>query len=308
MDQDGREYHRPALADEVVELMAPVMPGLVVDATFGGGGHTRRILREFGDAVRVLAVDRDPNALTNLPAGGQVVGIEGNFGDLAQILTSHLSEPPAAVLFDFGVSSHQLDEASRGFSYHQEGPLDMRMGRDTDLTADEIVNHWPVDDLADIIRRYGEEPMAGRIARAIVAARPIESTARLSTVIADAMPAARRRAGHPARRTFQAIRMAVNAELDAIKSGLDQAIELVRPGGRIITIAYHSLEDRIVKNRFAAGATGCICPPGLPVCGCGRTAELRILTRKPIRASEAEVASNRRARSAILRAAEKVAA
>ena len=305
MDQDGTNYHTPALVDEVVELMAPVMPGLVVDATFGGGGHSRRLIEEFGDRVQVIGVDRDPEALAN--AGG-ITTVEGNFADLAGLIEPHIAEPPAAVLFDFGVSSHQLDVATRGFSYHQEGPLDMRMGRDTELTADEVVNTWSVTELTDVIRRYGEEPMASRIAAAIVAARPIESTARLSTVIAEAMPAARRRAGHPARRTFQAIRMAVNAEIGAIESGLDQAIEMVRPGGRVIAISYHSLEDRVVKTRFARGATGCICPPGLPVCGCGRTAELRLLTRKPIRASAAEVEVNRRARSATLRAAEKVAA
>jgi 16S rRNA (cytosine1402-N4)-methyltransferase len=184
----------------------------------------------------------------------------------------------------------------------------MRMGPDALVTASEIVNTWPVGDIASLIRRYGEEPLAARIAAAIVAARPIESTTRLSTVIAEAMPAARRRAGHPARRVFQALRIAVNAELEAIARGLDQAIEMVRPGGRVVAISYHSLEDRIVKSRFAAGATGCVCPPGMPVCGCGRSAELRILTRRPVRASSEEIALNRRARSAVLRAAEKVAA
>jgi 16S rRNA (cytosine1402-N4)-methyltransferase len=184
----------------------------------------------------------------------------------------------------------------------------MRMGPDADVTASQIVNEWPEDDLARIIREYGEDRLATRIARAIVRARPIDSTARLSTVVAEATPAARRRAGHPARRTFQAIRIAVNAELDAIASGLDQAIELVREGGRVAAISYHSLEDRIVKRRFAEGATGCVCPPDLPVCGCGQSAELRLLTRKPIRPTPHEVESNRRARSATLRAAERLAA
>lgn len=311
MDQDGKRnedaYHHPVLVEEVTRLMAPVVPGVVVDATFGGGGHTRRLLDEYGENVRIIAIDRDPDALQNATDLG-VMSVLGNFAELKNLVSSQTEEAPAAVLFDFGVSSHQLDEPQRGFSYHDEGPLDMRMGPDADLTASQIVNEWPEDALARIIREYGEDRLATRIARAIVRARPIDSTARLSTVIAEATPAALRRAGHPARRTFQAIRIAVNAELDAIASGLDQAIELVRVGGRVVAISYHSLEDRIVKRRFARGATGCVCPPDLPVCGCGRSAELRLLTRKPIRPTAEEVESNRRARSATLRAAERLAA
>ena len=299
-------FHRPVLVEEVVELMAPVLPGVVVDATFGGGGHTRRMLDEFGDEVNVIGIDRDPEAVAQA-TGLRAHVVEGNFGDLADVVSNATDQPISGVLFDFGVSSHQLDEAERGFSYHQEGPLDMRMGPDAALSADEIVNEWPVEDIARVIRRYGEEPMARRIARAIAAARPIDSTATLSTVIADAMPAARRRAGHPARRTFQAIRIAVNGELEAVASGVEQAVDLVRTGGRVVAISYHSLEDRIVKQHFAEKARGCTCPPDLPVCGCGNTAEVRILTRKPIRASDEEIAVNHRARSAVLRAVEKVA-
>ena len=311
MDQDGKRsadgYHRPVLVEEVVKLMAPALPGVVIDATFGGGGHAQRLLDEYGESVRLLAIDRDPDALENARELG-VAAVQGNFAELQRLVSDHIEEPPAAVLFDFGVSSHQLDQPERGFSYHDEGPLDMRMGPDAGVTADEIVNQWPEDELARIIAEYGEDRLARRIARAIVRARPIDSTARLSTVVAEATPAALRRAGHPARRTFQAIRIAVNAELEAIASGLDQAIELIRAGGRVVAISYHSLEDRIVKRRFAAGATGCVCPPDLPVCGCGRSAELRVLTRKPIRPTAEEVESNRRARSAILRAAERLAA
>lgn len=311
MDQDGKKsedgFHRPVLVEEVTRLMGPVVPGVVVDATFGGGGHSKRLLDEYGESVRIVAIDRDPEALENARELG-VTAVQGNFAELKEIVSEHLDEAPAAVLFDFGVSSHQLDQPHRGFSYHDEGPLDMRMGPDADVKAAQIVNEWSEDDLTRIIRDYGEERLARKIARAIIRSRPIDSTARLSTVIADAMPAARRRAGHPARRTFQALRIAVNAELDAIATGLDQAIDLVRVGGRILAISYHSLEDRIVKRRFAEGATGCICPPDLPVCGCGRSAELRLLTRKPIRPSAEEVESNRRARSAILRAAERLAA
>lgn len=310
MNQDRDEtehgYHRPVMVEEVVELLAPVLPGVVVDATFGGGGHTRRMLDEFGDDVTVIALDRDPEAVANA-AGMRATVIEANFAELGSAVRGATSEPVSGVLFDFGVSSRQLDEAARGFSYHEEGPLDMRMGPDARHSADEIVNRWSRDDLARVIRRYGEEPLANRIADAIVAARPIDSTAALSTVIAEAMPAARRRAGHPARRTFQAIRIAVNEELEAIAEGVSQAIDLVRQGGRVVAISYQSLEDRIVKRAFADRAKGCTCPPDLPVCVCGDTAEVRILTRKPLRPATSEVESNRRARSARLRAIEKVA-
>jgi 16S rRNA (cytosine1402-N4)-methyltransferase len=310
MDQDrnGEQagYHRPVLVDEVVELMAPVVPGVVVDATFGGGGHTRRMLDEFGDEVTVIAIDRDPEAVANA-AGLPVTVVQGNYGNLAEIISSQGSPEVSGVLFDFGVSSHQLDEADRGFSYRQEGPLDMRMGPDAEIDASVIVNEWPVGELTRVIREFGEEPLARRIAQAIVASRPIDSTATLSTVIAQAMPAARRRAGHPARRTFQAIRIAVNDELRSVDTGINQALDLVRPGGRVIAISYHSLEDRIVKRAFAERSAGCTCPPDLPVCGCGNTAQVRVLTRRPIRASSAEIEDNNRARSAALRAVEKVA-
>ena len=303
-DSDG--YHRPVMVDEVVELLAPVMPGVVVDATFGGGGHTRRLLDEFGEDVTVVGIDRDPDAVANA-AGLAATVIQGNFADLDGLVRAVTKEPVAGVLFDFGVSSHQLERAERGFSYRTEGPLDMRMGPDARVSAAQIVNEYDMSELARIIRELGEEPHARRIARAIVAARPIESTAMLSTVIARAMPAARRRAGHPARRTFQAIRIAVNSELEAVAGGVAKAIDLVRPGGRVVAISYHSLEDRIVKTEFARRAKGCTCPPDLPVCGCGNTTEVRILTRKPLRASAAEIESNNRARSAVLRAVEKVA-
>ena len=300
------EYHRPVLAEVVVELMAPVLPGVVVDATFGGGGHTRRMLDEFGDEVTVIAMDRDPEALANA-RGLRATVIEANFAEIDTVVAAVTDEPISGVLFDFGVSSHQLDEPVRGFSYHREGPLDMRMGPDATLSAAEIVNEWPADEIARILREYGEEPLARRLARAIVAARPIDSTATLSTVIADAMPAARRRAGHPARRTFQAIRIAVNAELEAVAAGVSKSVDLVRPGGRVVAISYHSLEDRIVKQEFNARARGCTCPPDLPVCACGNTADVRVLTRKPVRAGAEEIAINNRARSAVLRAVEKVA-
>lgn len=300
-------YHQPVLVDEVVELMAPVLPGAVVDATFGGGGHSRRLLDEFGEDVNLIAIDRDPEAVANADDLG-VTAIQGNFADFARIVASATESPIVGVLFDFGISSHQVDEARRGFSYRHDGPLDMRMGPDAALTAGTVINEWAEADLARVIRRYGDEPMAKRIARAIVESRPHVSTRQVATVIAAAFPAARRRAGHPARRTFQAIRIVVNDELAAIADGLDQAIATLTPSGRVIAISYHSLEDRIVKRRFAEGAVDCVCPPDLPVCGCGRAAELKVLTRKPVSPTEEEIATNKRARSARLRAAEKVAA
>jgi 16S rRNA (cytosine1402-N4)-methyltransferase len=241
--------------------------------------------------------------------------VAGNFADLGSIVAGAAADgepadlPPASglagVLLDVGVSSHQLDAAGRGFSYRKPGPLDMRMGPDASRHAAEIVNGWDVRELAGVLRRYGEERHARRIAEAIVAARPVSDTAHLAAVVAAAVPAAARRRKHPARTVFQAIRIAVNDELDALEHALDDAIRLLRPGGRVAVIAYHSLEDRIVKRRLAAGATGCVCPPDLPVCSCGRTAELRLLTRRPIRPAEQEIAANPRARSARLRAAEK---
>jgi 16S rRNA (cytosine1402-N4)-methyltransferase len=232
--------------------------------------------------------------------------VAGNFADLAAIGEEEGADEIDGAVFDLGVSSHQLDVGERGFSYRRRGPLDMRMGPDASLTADDLVNRWTEQDLARIIRRFGEERHAGRIAAAIVAARPIGDTADLADVVAGAVPARSRRSGHPARRTFQALRIAVNDELGALTAGLDVAVRMLRPGGRLIVISYHSLEDRIAKRRFVAGARGCICPPDLPVCGCGRTAELRVLTSTPVAPTPEEVEANPRARSARLRAVEKV--
>lgn len=295
MDQS---YHQPVMADTVVDLFRPVPDGLIVDATYGGGGHAVRIAEELGREV--LGLDRDPDAEG---------AVRSNFRDLAQVLGERGIERIAGILFDLGVSSHQLDEPARGFSFRSPGPLDMRMGPDATAEAGSLVNTMPERALADLIRRYGEERFARRIASAIVAHRPVRDTTELAEIVKEAIPAATRRTGgHPARRTFQALRIAVNDELDALREGLDAGIAALEPGGRCVVISYHSLEDRIVKRRFVEGAQGCTCPPDLPVCGCGRTAELRILTRKPLSADPEEIARNPRARSARLRAAEKVAA
>lgn len=307
-EADGDSYHLPVLASEVVEVFKPLTSGVVVDATFGGGGHARRLLDELDEGIRMVGIDRDPDALANAESmkDERLTVLKGNFGDMRLLLTEAGVSQPVGFLFDLGVSSHQFDRPERGFSYRNDGPLDMRMGPDAPYDADEIVNTWDRRRLADTIRRFGEERLAGRIADAIVRARPIRSTGHLAEVIADATPAALRRRGHPARRTFQAIRIAVNAELEMLAQGLDDALELLAPGGRCAVISYHSLEDRIVKRRFAVGASGCVCPPDLPVCACDASAELRVLTRRPIEPGPDEVEANPRSRSARLRAVEKL--
>lgn len=303
----GRDYHVPVMADRVEHWLAPV-GGLIVDATFGGGGHSR-VLLDANESIRILALDRDPDAGHEAAEMGPRLRFRlADFRDLETVLTEEECDAIDGALFDLGVSSHQLDVGERGFSYRNAGPLDMRMGPDAPVDARTIVNEWDERDIARILRVYGEERHAGRIARAIVDGRPIDDTARLAGVVADAMPArSRRTGGHPARRTFQALRIAVNDELAALTDALDVAVRMLRPGGRIAVISYHSLEDRIVKRRFAAGATGCTCPPDFPVCACGNVAELRLLNRGGETPTEIEIERNPRARSARLRVAEKAA-
>lgn len=301
MHQDT--YHTPVMLEAVVDLLAVTPPGVIVDATYGGGGHARAIARSRAD-VRVLGIDRDPDVPVD-----EIEVRAGSFGELDAILDEAGVSGLVGALFDLGVSGHQLDEPERGFSYRRSGPLDMRMDTTSPLRAEEIVNQWGERELASLIARFGEERFARRIAAAIVAARPIEDTLELAEVITTSVPAATRRTGgHPARRTFQALRMAVNRELEELEAGLDAALHRLEAGGRCVVISYHSLEDRLVKRRFAAGASDCVCPPDLPVCSCDKVQELRLLTRKPLRPSDAELERNPRSRSARLRAAEKVAA
>ncbi len=295
-----KPHHQAVMTDEVVALLEPIGSGLVLDATFGAGGHTRALVASI-PGVRILALDRDPSVRCDVPRTRLVIA---DFGDLSSVLESEGVDELAGALFDLGVSSDQLDDPARGFSYHAAGPLDMRMGG-SGPTAHDLVNASSQRELAAIIARYGEERYARRIAAAVVAARPIEDTTRLAEVVADAVPAPARRRGHPARRTFQALRIAVNDELTSLERGLDAAIAALRDGGRLVVISYHSLEDRIVKKRLAEGARGCVCPPDLPVCGCDQVAELRLLTRRPLTPGTDELAANRRARSARLRAAER---
>jgi 16S rRNA (cytosine1402-N4)-methyltransferase len=303
--------HRPVLLDEVVELFRPVPPGVIVDATVGGGGHARAILEALPDSS-LIGLDRDADALT--AAAAALAGLEdravlrqARFDDIDTILQELGHERIAGVLYDLGVSSPQFDRPDRGFSYRADGPLDMRMDRSQAMSADDVVNHYDERRLAGVIRDNGDERFAARIAKAIVAARPITGTARLADVVRDAVPApARRRGGHPARRTFQSIRIEVNRELDVLPTAIDKGVALLAPGGRIVAIAYHSGEDRIVKARLREAATGgCVCPPGLP-CTCGATPLVRLVKRGAIKPTAGEVAANPRAESARLRVAERL--
>jgi 16S rRNA (cytosine1402-N4)-methyltransferase len=304
--------HRPVMLDEVVETLRPVPPGLVVDATVGAGGHARALL----DALprhRLLGLDRDEEALAaaHVTLSGfedRVVLRRARFDRLKAMVEESGNEPVAAVLFDLGVSSPQVDRPERGFSYRQDAPLDMRMDRSQATTAADVVNTYPVEQLTALLYDYGDERFADRIAKAIVAARPLASTSQLVDVIREAIPApARRRGGHPAKRTFQALRIEVNSELDVLAPALDQAIDLLVPGGRCAVLAYHSGEDRIVKARFRLAETGgCVCPPGLP-CVCGARPTVRLLRRGVRKPTPAEITQNPRAESARLRAVEKLA-
>jgi 16S rRNA (cytosine1402-N4)-methyltransferase len=303
----NQSYHEPVMVEEVIRYLTPAAVGWIIDGTFGGGGHSRALLRSFPH-VRVVGVDRDPDALGEAPADDRFVLIRANFKDFGAILgTAGGPERVEGILLDLGVSSHQLDVGSRGFSYHEDGPLDMRMGPDTGQTAAELVNEADVEQLAGILQRYGEERFARRIAAAIVAERPITTTTELARCVANAVPAAARRGKHPARRTFQAIRIAVNDELSNLVAALDSGFAHLAPGGRFVVIAYHSLEDRIVKRTFASLTQGCTCPPELPMCVCGADAVAAAVTRKAVRPSDAEVERNPRARSAVLRCIERIA-
>ena len=309
----GSGGHKPVLADRVVELLGPALVpgGVVVDATLGRGGHAARIL-EAAPRTRLVGIDRDGEALeasrANLTSFQDRVDlVRDDFKNIAAVLERLRIASVAAFLLDLGVSSPQLDVAERGFSYRSDGPLDMRMDRSQDLTADAVVNLYPQRELARVIARLGQERFATRIAAALVRERPVRSTGALAEVVTKAIPAATRRRGrHPARRTFQALRMEVNKELEALEVALPDAVEALEIGGRAVVISYHSLEDRIVKRTFAERAKGCVCPPDLPVCACGAEATVRILTPKPLQADADELARNPRARGAKLRAAQRV--
>jgi 16S rRNA (cytosine1402-N4)-methyltransferase len=304
--------HQPVMAREVVELLVPVPTGLVVDATVGGGGHAHLLLTARPD-LRLLGIDRDGDAVMAArerlaPFGDRVRVVRGGFDDIAAIVANEDEGNVMGVLFDLGVSSPQLDRAARGFSYMADAPLDMRMDTRQELTAAMVVNDYDADRLAEIIAGFGEERFARQITARIVAARPIATTGELVDAIIAAIPApARRKGPHPAKRTFQAIRMEVNRELESLADGLDESVHLLAPEGRVLVLAYHSLEDRIVKERFRAwSATSEPVVPGMPAEPAARSALVRVLTRRALKPSDAEVAANPRSRSVRLRAAEKI--
>jgi len=303
--------HRPVLLDEVLTGLRAAAVRRFIDATVGQGGHAAAILAVSAPHGQLLGMDRDPAALRSSEATLRT------FGDRARLLhgsLEHLAEHAAAagaewlavdgILMDLGFSSAQVDDPGRGFSFQSEGPLDMRYDPATEPSADQLVNELPERDLADLLYRWGEERRSRRVARAIVAARPLRTTAELARVVARALGGWHRI--HPATRTFQALRIAVNRELEVLETGLDQAIDLLVPGGRLAVISFHSLEDRIVKRTLRDAARECVCPPRMPECRCAHVSRLRIVTRRPIVPGTAEIGANPRARSARLRLAERL--
>jgi 16S rRNA (cytosine1402-N4)-methyltransferase len=304
--------HLPVLAAELVELLAPQPGELAVDCTFGGGGHARLVADRLGPTGTLICIDRDPAAEQRFAEFAAGVTCKTRFvrDDYAAALRTLRDEGRRAdaVYLDLGISSMQVDAWERGFSYSYDAPLDMRMDPDQQFSARDLLNEWPTSRIAEVLRRFGEERHANRIARAIVRRRPIETTSELVAAVKAGMPpSARFGGGHPAKRTFQAIRIAVNEELDSLDRALPLAWELLKPSGRLAAISFHSLEDRRVKQFLADRAKGCICPPELPVCRCGREPEAELLTRKAISPGATELAENPRAASAHLRAAVKIA-
>ena len=303
--------HTPVMAQEVISALEVKPLGAFIDCNVGEGGHSLAILGAVTPTPRLLGIDLDAESLTiarrRLEAyQDTVVLVQGNFADVGAIAEEHGFEPADGILFDLGLSSLQVDTGSRGFSFRQEARLDMRFDPGQEITAYNVVNEYSEESLADVIFRLGEERKSRRVARAIVRKRPIETTIQLADVITHALGWPAKRRIHPATRTFQAIRMAVNKELDNLERGLEQALELLRPGGRVAVISYHSLEDRLVKNKLRHEASDCICPPETPICVCGHKASIRLVNRKVIKPTQAEVQANPRSRSARMRVAERI--
>lgn len=305
--------HKPVLFRETIEALNIRPGGVYIDGTMGGGGHSEAILQRL-DTGRLLSIDQDPDALR---AGRERLKqypcstiVQGNFCRMDELAREQGMEAADGILLDIGVSSYQLDTPERGFSYHHDAPLDMRMSREG-VSAGDLVNSLPQQELAGIIFRYGEDRNANRIARGICEAReeaPIETTAQMAEIVKASVPAAVRRGeGHPARKTFQALRIAVNGELDRLKEGLEAGFSLLRPGGRFAVITFHSLEDRIVKQQMNEWCQGCICPKDFPVCVCGRKPKGRLVYKKGLAPSPEELEENPRARSSRLRVFEKAA-
>ena len=305
-------HHKPVLFEETIDSLAIRPEGIYIDGTMGGGGHSEAILKRLTTGT-LLSIDQDPDAIKaageRLEKYPQSVRVRGNFAQMGEIAKAQGIDAVDGVLMDIGVSSYQLDTPERGFSYHHDAPLDMRMSQEGP-SARDLVNDLEERQLADIIFRYGEDRSARRIAQGICQARekaPIETTAQLAEIIKESVPAAVRRAeGHPARKTFQALRIAVNGELDRLEEGLAAGFQLLKPGGRLAVITFHSLEDRIVKQQMQEWCQGCICPKDFPVCVCGRKPQGKLVYKKGLAPSPKEVEENPRARSARLRVIEKL--
>lgn len=303
--------HIPVMLHEAVDGLRIRPDGVYVDGTAGGGGHSAEILSRLTKGT-LYSIDQDPDAIAEVTRrfrdNADSVILQGNFSEMRSLLAEEGVSSVDGVLLDIGVSSHQLDEGARGFSYHEDAPLDMRMSQ-SGLTAADLVNTIELSELSRIISVYGEEKYAYSIAKGIVRARedkPIATTLELAEIVRNNVPQKARRDGHPARKTFQAIRIAVNRELEALEKGLDAAYDLLSPAGRLCVITFHSLEDRVVKQFMKDKAQGCTCPKDFPVCVCGNTPKVKIITKKPILPSDEELSRNPRARSAKLRIAEKL--
>ncbi|CAN5877068.1 16S rRNA (cytosine(1402)-N(4))-methyltransferase RsmH [soil metagenome] len=315
--QDVADFrHVPVLSGAALRWLTPALSGKgpLVDCTLGAGGHSEAFLEALPDLV-VIGIDRDSYAVEAAGRrlrsfGARMRLVQSNFADIEQVVTGDGYEKVAAILYDLGVSSPQLDRAERGFGFRSGFSLDMRMDQNAELKAQDIVNSYSEDRLVDIFFRYGEEKFSRRVARAIVlrrAIQPFEEASDLAEVVKTAIPAATRRTGpHPARRTFQALRIETNSELESLERSLAAALDLLRPGGRVAVISYHSLEDRIAKQTFRTAAEGCICPKDLAVCVCGRTPGVKVLTKRPVRPDEEESTRNPRSDSARMRVAEKI--
>lgn len=302
--------HISVLLDESIEALNIKADGIYVDGTAGGAGHSSQIAKRLKEG-RLIALDRDPDAVavaTKRLKGLPAKVLQYNFCDMDKALDSQEIDKVDGVLLDLGVSSYQLDNIDRGFSYHGEAPLDMRMSKEG-VTAADLVNTLSADELTKIFRDYGEEKFAYKIANAIVEARKkeaITTTAQLASIISDNVPAAYKRSGNPSRKCFQALRIAVNGELDGVKEVIGKAFERLKVGGRIAIITFHSLEDRIVKHGFLELCKGCTCPPDIPVCVCGKTPKAKLVYKKPIEPTQEEINNNQRSRSAKLRVLEKI--
>lgn len=302
--------HIPVLLDEVLDGLDIKPDGIYIDGTVGGAGHSSEIAKRLTTG-RIIGIDRDPDAVKTASerlAPYNATVVRGNYDEIKSICRELDISGADGILMDLGVSSYQLDEAERGFSYHNDAPLDMRMSKEG-LSARDIVNEYSQKELSDIIFRYGEEKFAGRIAANIVRERekaPIETTLQLAEIVKDSVPAAKRREKNPCKKTFQAIRIAVNSEFEHLETALEDAFDMLNVGGRLCVITFHSLEDRIVKRHFAEFCKGCTCPPDFPVCICGKTPRGKLILRKPVEASEKELSENARARSAKLRVVEKI--